>query len=133
MPRGNPQKLKGYPRTTQEARERGKAGAAKSIEVRRKQKAERESMKTILKAMTAQDLKKIMEAVKDDEKLPKMMAAFGGMKPLQAVAFGQVLKAVTMLDTSAAAFVRDTAGEKPVEEQKTTFDGGISVTIKVLD
>jgi len=107
--RGNPDKLR-PPRTKQEARERGKAGGKASGKARREKKSMQELAKIVLNmpydATDAEldELEKTCFIEFPDKHLTV------GERSLLAVA-----KKAMKGDANALAFIRDTAGEKPVE------------------
>ena len=88
---------------SEQARKNGAKGGVKSGETRRRQKAIRDTMRTIL-AMKI-----------DDEVSAEAQTKLGLDGTFQsALALAQIRKAV-IGDTDAARFVRDTIGEKPRE------------------
>lgn len=95
--------------STSEARERGRKGGQASAKSRRRKKA----MKDLVLEMLSLDLTDEFE-----EKLKQQAPMVMGKKKLtaeDAMIFGQMVKAMQG-DTRAAAFIRDTAGETPVEK-----------------
>lgn len=101
MPRGNKDNLR-PPKSTEEARERGRKGGIKSGEVKREKKTMREAAKMILAAT-------IKGA---DTRLPKSFGITEDLNVQTAIIAGQAKRAIKG-DTRAAEFIRDTAGEQP--------------------
>lgn len=104
-------------RTTEEARELGRSGGIASGEARRKKRAMKETLNILLDMATKDG------ELFDIEEAQNLMQLEG--KPItveQAILVAQIIKA-TKGDTRAAEYVRDTSGNKPVEniavEQKS--------------
>lgn len=99
-------------RTKNEQREIAKSGGVASGEARRKKKLMREIAQAMLNGA-----------------LPESMLNEYGLEPGTtggtAIMLAQIGKALTG-DTRAAEFVRDTAGEKPVQEVESSIDVGMS-------
>lgn len=102
MARGNLKK----PRSTGEAREWGKKGGLASGEARRKRKEMREELKELL-ALPSEGLE--------------------GMTEQRAMLVSMLQKAKTG-DVSAAAFIRDTIGEKPNDKVDKNLTGGLTIS-----
>lgn len=100
----------------------GKAGAKKSTEVRRRKKA----MKETLESMLAMKLHPGRSA--DVEKIGSLSDIKGQNISVEAaMLFAQIQKALKG-DTEAAKYLRDTAGQKPADESKLD----VSLTIPVF-
>ena len=94
--RGRIENLKGYPRTTEEARTRGRAGGKASGEARRQKR----------------DLRLAIEALFEAEYTDKSGRTLSGA---EVIALKQMEKAMKG-DWRAFQLLRDTAGQKPVEK-----------------
>lgn len=103
-------------RPAEERSEIAKAGAAASIEVRRKKKAMREQLETLLALPS-----------KNKKALAKMKAL--GIETENADNQMQMLASMFMKactgDTQAATFIRDTVGEKPTDKHVVDVDTGL--------
>lgn len=105
MPRGNIENLKTF--SSEEARRNGKKGGIKSGEARRRKKA----MKERLEVLLSMPLDK--GNAKDIEKIKNFAALQGQNITVEdAVLIAQIQMALTG-NVKAAAFIRDTIGEKP--------------------
>lgn len=123
---GNPQNLKNLADRPKEERiEIAKAGAAAAVEARRKKKAMKEQLETLL-ALPSQN-KKALSKMKalgiDDENADNQMQMLVSI----------FLKACTG-DTFAANFIRDTVGEKPTDKHAVEVNTGLlDDIVKQLD
>lgn len=91
-------------RTKEEARKRGANGGRASGEARRKKKTFREMVEAALSARGTMG-----ETVGDDVVLSMIEACLAG-------------------DVKAAAWLRDTRGEKPVEKAQSSVEGTLSIS-----
>lgn len=89
--------------------ERSRAGK-RSQEVR----AAKKSMQETAKALLGMKIGIILPQEADVAKLAQWIKP--DMTVKQAILVAQTVKAVSMMDTQAAVFVRDTAGEKPSDK-----------------
>jgi len=107
----------GHAFTQEEASKGGKASA----EARRRKK----TFKDVFEALMSEDI---------GENIPKPqhIAAANGINVQEAIAITVAAKAVNG-DLSAAAFVRDTMGERPADKMDIDSDNKITVNIKGLD
>lgn len=121
MPRGNVNNLKA-PRSTEEARERGRKGGVASGKARR----EKRDLQTMAKAILSmpikpgdiEDIDFLQDVQKTDENGKKVAK---NLSVGQAALIQQAQKAIKG-DANALAFLRDTAGEKPVEKVEVSGD-----------
>lgn len=121
MPRGNPENMK-PPRTKEEARERGRRGGIASGKARR----EKRDLQTMAKAILSmpikpgdiEDIDFLQDVQKTDENGKKVAK---NLSVGQAALIQQAQKAIKG-DANALAFLRDTAGEKPVEKVEVSGD-----------
>lgn len=97
------------PRNTSEARERGEKGGKKSGEVRRKKRDFQAAARYILD----------LSANEADTASAHKLGFTGKVSQRDMVLLAQLKKARDKADTAAAAFLRDSAGEKPVERNAT--------------
>lgn len=115
-------------RDTKRAKELGSKGGKAAAKKRAEKKSMQELAKTILgmalKAGDIEDVEYLSDIVKRDENGDEVIGANG--KPVsknltvqQAALLAQANKAIKG-DAQALAFLRDTAGEKPVEEVQVT-------------
>ena len=109
-------------RSKQEASKIGKIGGIKSGEIRREQKAMRDALRACLNyKFKSNSDSQIAKWIKEN---------YPDIDMLQAGALAQVYK-MTMGDTVAAVFVRDTIGEKPVDRKE--IEGNLDVAITAKD
>lgn len=102
--------------TPEQRAECGRLGGLKSVEVRRKKKAMKEQLELLL-SMPLDN-----KAVCDLEKVKGFKNLKGKNVTVQdAILIAQVQKALKG-DKGAAEYVRDTAGQKPVEKQDVTMN-----------
>lgn len=107
--------------TPEEAREAGRRGGIKSGEVKRRKKAMKEALGILL------DMTMKSGTVADLEGLESYQALKGANLTVgETIMLAQIQKAIKG-DTTAAAFVRDTSGQKPRDEMDIT--GAIPVVI----
>lgn len=114
----NPENLIGHEFTSEQNREEaaknGKKGGKASARARRERKAMREAFQELLKLpMKDEDLTEGIQALSD--------LKGANITVQEAIAFAQIRKAIKG-DTTAAAFVRDTSGEKPAEKLEVNAD-----------
>lgn len=114
--KGNPQYLKSFSCETEEERQRARECASKagkaSVEVRRRKKLMRENLEILcqlsLKSGRATDIESIKNFVELKGK---------NITVEQAMLLAQIKKALNG-DSTAMTFIRDTMGQKPVDEKK---------------
>lgn len=95
------------PRSTEEARERGRKGGVASGQVRREKASLREAVKAALDVvMKGEDGKDVSAR--------------------EAIVAAQMLKALNG-DSKAFEVIRDTAGEKPVQKMENEVSGGMAL------
>lgn len=114
-------------RTKKEQRKIQIAGGKKSGEVRKQQKAMREVIRACLNDK--------FKSSSDSEITKWIKENYPNIDLLQAGALAQIYK-MAMGDTSAAIFVRDTIGEKPVEKREIEgnleHSGKIEFNLKIV-
>ena len=114
--KGNPQYLKSFSCETEEERQRARECASKagkaSVEARRRKKLMRENLEILcqlsLKSGRATDIESIKNFVELKGK---------NITVEQAMLLAQIKKALNG-DSTAMTFIRDTMGQKPVDEKK---------------
>ena len=114
--KGNPQYLKSFSTDTEEERQRMKECSSKggkaSVEARRRKKLMRENLEILcqlsLKSGRATDI----ESIKNFAELKGKNITIE-----QAMLLAQIKKALNG-DSTAMTFIRDTMGQKPVDEKK---------------
>lgn len=109
--------------SSEEARELGAKGGKASVKSRRAKKEFREVLSLLL------DYKP------SEEQLEVVQRAFPEAKKLtarEAIAMAQMVRAMNG-DTQAAAWVRDTVGEKPGEKVTVDQEAPFEVNIKVIE
>ena len=95
------------PRSTEEARERGRKGGVASGQARREKASLREAVKAALDVvMKGEDGKDVSAR--------------------EAIVAAQMLKALNG-DSKAFEVIRDTAGEKPVQKMENEVSGGLEL------
>lgn len=108
--------LKAFDNSTPEGRERaskwGKIAAQKSVEVRRKKKMMRENLEILCELPAKRGKAMQIEEIQSFAQLKGK-----NITVEQAMLIAQVKKALGG-DTKAIEFIRDTMGQKPVEERK---------------
>ena len=107
--------------TPEERREAGRKGGIKSGEVKRRKKA----MKETLEVLLAMPMKKGRMA--DVEDIRSFTDLKGKNISVEAAMMVQMLQKALKGDTNAAAFIRDTSGQKPQED--VNFTGAVPVVI----
>lgn len=123
--RGNKNNLRKL--TTEEAREIGRKGGKASVKARRKKKAMKERLE-ILFDLPLEDKKAY-----DIEDAESMAAVQGKNISVQdLIILAQIKKAIKG-DTTAAAFVRDTAGQNPATVIQADIDTDLNVKIDYGD
>lgn len=129
----NEQNLRPYKKgqlSSEEAKRRGSLGGKKSVEAKRERRAMQELAKIILdlpiKEGDIEDASFLSDVIKTDEKGNAVIGENG--KPIpknftvaQAALMAQAQKAVKG-DPQALAFLRDTAGEKPIDKVEVNGD-----------
>lgn len=114
-----------YAMTPEEKREAGRKGGLKSAEVRRRKKAMKEAYDVIL-GMPLKGGKQY-----DTEDIKNFAAVKGKNISVQdAILMAQVQKALRG-DTNAAAFIRDTIGDKAAD--KVDLSGEVATPIVIRD
>lgn len=114
-------------KTPEERRELGRRGGIASGEAKRKKKA----MKERLEILLDMPLKKGKEA--DIESIRSFAALKGKNITVQeAMLIAQIQKALKG-DTTAAAFIRDTAGENPTQKVEAELDMDLNISIDYGD
>lgn len=108
---------------TKEELQKGQRAAAKK---RKERRAARELMQDILNMATGTDT---LEAGTLEEVAQEIAQAEGSLSVYQAALIAQAARAVAG-DTAAAAFCRDTAGDKPTDRQE--ISGQITAGDKAL-
>lgn len=99
----------------------GRAGAAKSTEVRRRKRQMKDALETLL------GMKLKSSKLQDIARIASMQELKGANITVEeAIMLAQVQRALKG-DTTAAQFIRDTSGQKPREEMDIT--GSIPVVI----
>lgn len=114
--KGNPQYLKSFSCETEEERRRAseagrKAGKA-SVEARRKKKLMRENLEILCQLSLKSGRTTDVESIKNFAELKGKNITIE-----QAMLIAQIKKALSG-DTKAIEFIRDTMGQKPVEQAK---------------
>lgn len=111
--------------TPEERRENGRKGGIASGEAKRAKKAMRERLEILLEMPMKSGKGADIEAIKN-------FAALKGknITVQDAMMIAQIQKALKG-DTTAAAFVRDTAGQRPTEE--ISLEGAVPVVISGSD
>ena len=114
--------------TSEEAREIGRKGGKASAKARQKKRTYQEIFRAILE-MPAR-------AYEDDDEAVKVAMAEAEKRgeiinEIEATALTFQAKARRQRDTSAAVFVRDSAGYKPVDN--VDIQGGVNVFLKTTD
>ncbi len=117
-------------KTTEEARERGRKGGLASAEAKKERKRMQEEAKMILglalKRGEIETVENLSDVVRVDENGKPIIGQDG--KPIaknltvQTAALIAQASLAVKGDSQALAFLRDTAGEKPVEEVRLTPD-----------
>jgi hypothetical protein len=110
--------------TSEEARINGRKGGKASAEARRRKK----TFKEVTNAMLS--LKMRQETV--DALQSAIMTASDEITADEAIVLAQIIKAAQG-DTTAAAWVRDTVGEKPGDSLRVEQDKPFQVNIKVIE
>ena len=114
-------------KTPEERRELGRKGGIASGEAKRKKKAMRERLEILL------DLPIKSGKVADPESIKNFASLKGKNITVQdAMMIAQIQKALKG-DTTAAAFVRDTAGENPAVKVEADVDMDLNITIDYGD
>ena len=113
--------------TPEERRENGRKGGIASGEAKRKKKAMRERLEILLELPIRSGKGADLEAIKN-------FAALKGknITVQDAMMIAQIQKALKG-DTTAAAFVRDTAGENPSVKVEADVDMDLNITIDYGD
>ena len=107
--------------TPEQRREAGRKGGLKSVEVRRRKKAMKEALNAFLELKMKSGEMSDLESLESYQSLKGANITVG-----EAIALSQIQKALKG-DTTAAAFVRDTSGQKPKDE--VDLSGAIPVVI----
>lgn len=109
--------------TPEERRENGRKGGIASGEAKRRKKAMRERLEILLE-LPMKDGRSL-----DIEKLKNFAALKGKNITVQdALMIAQIQKALKG-DTTAAAFVRDTAGQNPTTKVEADVDMDLNITV----
>lgn len=108
-------------KTPEERAELGRQGGIKSGESKRRKKA----MKETLEVLLAMPMKKGRMA--DVEDIRSFADLKGKNISVEAAMMVQMLQKALKGDTNAAAFIRDTSGQKPQED--VNFTGAVPVVI----
>jgi hypothetical protein len=111
----NPQNLTSFDNSAEgksRASEAGKIGGKKSGETRRRKKAMRENLEILLSLPIKSGKQVDIEGIKSFANLKNK-----NISVEQAMLLSQISKALKG-DTQAITFLRDTSGQKPVEERK---------------
>lgn len=113
--------------TPEERRENGRKGGIASGEAKRKKKAMRERLEILLELPLRQGKGADLDSIKN-------FAALKGknITVQDAMMIAQIQKALKG-DTTAAAFVRDTAGENPSVKVEADVDMDLNITIDYGD
>lgn len=113
--------------TPEERREHGRKGGIASGEAKRKKKAMRERLEILLEMPLKSGKGVDLESIKN-------FAALKGknITVQDAMMIAQIQKALRG-DTTAAAFVRDTAGENPAAKIEAEMDMDLNVSIDYGD
>ena len=113
--------------TPEQRRENGRKGGIASGEAKRKKKAMRERLEILLELPMRAGKGTDIEAIKN-------FAAIKGknITVQDAMMIAQIQKALKG-DTTAAAFVRDTAGENPAVKVEADVDMELNITIDYGD
>lgn len=113
--------------TPEQRRENGRKGGIASGEAKRKKKAMRERLEILLDMPMRAGKGTDIEAIKN-------FAAIKGknITVQDAMMIAQIQKALKG-DTTAAAFVRDTAGENPAVKVESDIDMDLNITIDYGD
>lgn len=113
--------------TPEQRKENGRKGGIASGEAKRKKKAMRERLEILLDLPLKSGRETDLETIKN-------FAALKGknITVQDAMMIAQIQKALKG-DTTAAAFVRDTAGENPSVKMEGEIDMEISVTVDYGD
>ena len=114
-------------KTPEERRELGRKGGIASGEAKRKKKAMRERLEILLELPMRSGKGADLESIKN-------FAALKGknITVQDAMMIAQIQKALKG-DTTAAAFVRDTAGENPAVKVEADVDMDLNITIDYGD
>ena len=114
-------------KTPEERRELGRKGGIASGEAKRKKKAMRERLEILLDLPLKSGKEYDLDAIKN-------FAALKGknITVQDAMMIAQIQKALKG-DTTAAAFVRDTAGENPAVKVEADVDMDLNITIDYGD
>lgn len=115
MPRGNPEQLNSFNKMTPEQRrELGRQGGIKSGETKRRKKAMKDILGVLLDMPIKPGKAADMEAIKN-------FAALKGknITVSEAILIAQLQKALQG-NVQSAEFIRDTSGQKPVEDINMT-------------
>lgn len=126
-------------RTTEEARERGRKGGKASAEARRAKKRMQDEASMILnlaiKKGGLDDFEFLGDLVKTDENGEPLVNSDGKTLKknftVQTMALMQQARKAVEGDAQALAFLRDTAGEKPVEQVEVS--GDVTAALSDLD
>lgn len=113
--------------TPEQRRECGRKGGIASVEARRKKKAMRERLEILLELPMKSGKGVDIETIKN-------WAALKGknITVQDAMMIAQITKALKG-DTTAAAFVRDTAGQSPTMRVETDVDMDLNITVDYGD
>lgn len=113
--------------TPEQRRENGRKGGIASGEAKRKKKAMRERLEILLEMPMKDGRSADIEAIKN-------FAAIKGknITVQDAMMIAQIQKALKG-DTTAAAFVRDTAGQNPTTKIEAEMDMDLNITIDYGD
>lgn len=113
--------------TPEERRENGRKGGIASGEAKRKKKAMRERLEILLELPIRSGKGADLDSIKN-------FAALKGknITVQDAMMIAQIQKALKG-DTTAAAFVRDTAGENPAVKVEADVDMDLNITIDYGD
>lgn len=118
-------------RTTEEARERGRKGGAASAKVRQEKKRMQDEAKMILglalKKGDVDDIEFLSDLTKTDESGEQVKKNL----TVQTAALMQQARKAVEGDAQALAFLRDTAGEKPVEQVEVS--GEVTTALSDLE
>ena len=113
--KGNPQYLKSFdntPEGRQRASEMGKLAGKASVEARRRKKLMKENLEILCQLSLKSGRTTDVESIKNFAELKGKNITIE-----QAMLIAQIKKALSG-DTNALTFIRDTMGQKPVDEKK---------------
>ncbi|MBQ7284247.1 MAG: hypothetical protein IJ339_01210 [Oscillospiraceae bacterium] len=113
--------------SSEEARENGAKGGKKSAEKRREKKMLQDALEKLLKCKASAD-----NVASLNENMAKLGIDTSNFNMAQLMALAQIINAVKG-EKGAYELIRDSIGEKPVEEHKIAADTNFKVEITGFD